>query len=47
MRNDIAAVERDNYQGIVFVESVYRAMGGTFEDGFRKSLPMFKKLFSA
>ncbi len=42
-----AALKRDNYQGVVSLESVYRPDHGTFEDGFRTSLPMFKKLFSA
>ena len=40
-----AALKRDKYQGIVSLESVYRPDNGTFEDGFRKSLPTFKKLF--
>jgi sugar phosphate isomerase/epimerase len=40
-----AALKRDNYQGVVSLESVYRPDGGTFEDGFRKSLPLFKGLF--
>jgi sugar phosphate isomerase/epimerase len=40
-----AALKRDKYQGIVSLESVYRPDGGTFEDGFRKSLPLFKRLF--
>ena len=40
-----AALKRDNYQGVVSLESVYRPEGGTFEDGFRKSLPLFKRLF--
>jgi hypothetical protein len=40
-----AALERDNYQGVVSLESVFRPDNGTFEDGFRTSLPMFKRLF--
>ncbi|MFT5368898.1 MAG: sugar phosphate isomerase/epimerase [Candidatus Latescibacterota bacterium] len=43
---DIAnALRRDNYQGIISYESVYRPDGGTFEDGFRTCIPAFKKLF--
>jgi sugar phosphate isomerase/epimerase len=40
-----AALTRDKYQGVVSFESVYRPNSGTFEDGFRKSLPLFKRLF--
>ena len=40
-----AALKRDDYQGVVSLESVYRPDSGTFEDGFRKSLPTFKSLF--
>jgi sugar phosphate isomerase/epimerase len=39
------ALKRDNYQGIISYESVYRPDGGTFEDGFRTCMPTFKKLF--
>ena len=39
------ALKRDNYQGVVSYEGVYRPTGGTFEDGFNESLPAFKKLF--
>jgi sugar phosphate isomerase/epimerase len=43
---DIAgALRQDNYQGIVSYESVYRPDNGTFEDGFRESLPAFKRIF--
>jgi sugar phosphate isomerase/epimerase len=43
---DIAeALKRDNYQGVVSLESVYRPDNGTFEDGFRECLPAFKRLF--
>lgn len=43
---DIAgALKRDNYQGIVSLESVYRPDNGTFEDGFRECWPRLKKLF--
>ena len=42
-----AALKRDKYQGIVSLESVYRPDNGIFEDGFRKSLPTFKRLFGS
>ena len=45
---DIAnALKRDNYQGIISFESVYRPNNGTFEDGFRTCMPAFKKLFGS
>jgi len=40
-----AALKRDKFQGVVSLESVYRPDNGTFEDGSRKSLPTFKRLF--
>ena len=40
-----AALKRDNYQKVVSLESVYRPDNGTFEDGYRECLPMFKQLF--
>ncbi len=40
-----AALKRDGYQGVVSLESVYRPDNGTFEDGFRECLAVFKKLF--
>jgi len=39
------ALKRDEFQGVVSYESVYRPDGGTFEDGFRESFDTFKKLF--
>ena len=39
------ALLRDNYQGGISLESVYRPDNGTFEDGFWESLPDFKRLF--
>jgi len=39
------ALKKDNYQGVVSYESVYRPDNGTFEDGFRESLSVFKNLF--
>jgi len=41
-----AALKRDNYQGVASLESVYRPDNGTFEDGFRKSLTTFKRLYA-
>jgi len=43
---DIAsALKRDNYQGVVSLESVYHPGNGSYEDGYRECLPVFKKLF--
>jgi len=43
---DIAgALKRDNYQGVVSLESVYHPTDGTYEDGFRECWPRLKKLF--
>jgi len=39
------ALKKDEYQGVISLESVYRPDNGTFEDGFRECLPIFKKLF--
>lgn len=39
------ALKKDKYQGVISLESVYRPDGGTFEDGFRECLPMFRELF--
>ena len=39
------ALLRDNYQGSISLESVYRPDNGTFEDGFWECLPEFKRLF--
>jgi len=45
---DIAsALRNDGYQGVVSLESVYRPDNGTFEDGFRECLPVFRDLFGA
>ncbi len=38
------ALKRDNYQGVISIESVYRPDNGTFEDGFREVLPVLRKL---
>jgi sugar phosphate isomerase/epimerase len=44
--NDLAAaLKRDKYQGVISLESVYEPDSGTFEDGYRESLPTFKELF--
>lgn len=43
---DIArALTRDNYQGVVALEGVYRPEGKTFEDGFRASVGEFRRIF--
>lgn len=43
---DIAgALRKDNYRGVVSLESVYRPDNGTFEDGYRECLPALKRLF--
>ena len=43
--NDIVdALKRDGYDGAISLESVYTPEGGTREDGFRESLPVFMKL---
>ena len=43
---DIAdALRRDDYQGTLSYESVYRPDGGTFEDGFRACISAFKSIF--
>ncbi len=38
------ALKKDGYQGVISLESVYRPDNGTFEDGFRETLPIFKKI---
>ena len=40
-----SALERDAFQGVVSLESVYRPPRGSFEDGFRSSFPSFKSVF--
>jgi len=40
----IGALKRDGYDGVVSIESVYRPDNGTFEDGYRKVLPILRKL---
>jgi len=43
---DIAnALRKDKYDGIISYESVYRPDGGTFEDGYYKSIEVMKELF--
>ena len=43
--NDIVdALKRDGYDGAISLESVYTPVGGTREDGFRESLPIFMEL---
>jgi len=38
-------LKRDAYGGVVSLESVYRPDGGSFEDGFRTSVNVMKRLF--
>ena len=40
-----AALREDGYEGAISLESVYRPLGGTFEDGFRASIGRFLELF--
>jgi sugar phosphate isomerase/epimerase len=40
-----AALVADQYKGVISLESVYRPTGGTFEEGFRKSVGRFKEIF--
>lgn len=43
---DIAVgLKKDNYDGVISLESVYHPTDGTFEDGFHASLDKFKELF--
>ena len=43
--NDImSALKRDGYDGTISLESVYTPEGGTREDGFWESLPVFMEL---
>ena len=43
--NDIVnALKRDGYDGAISLESVYTPVGGTREDGFKESLPVFMDL---
>ena len=43
--NDIVdALKRDGYDGAISLESAYTPEGGTREDGFRESLPVFMEL---
>ena len=45
--NDIVkALKRDGYDGAISLESVYTPVGGTREDGFRESLPVFMELMA-
>jgi sugar phosphate isomerase/epimerase len=40
-----AGLARDDYDGVVSLESVYHPTGGTYEDGFRASVGRFIELF--
>ena len=39
------ALKRDNYQGVISLESVFHTGDGNFETGFRQCIGMFKQLF--
>jgi sugar phosphate isomerase/epimerase len=39
------ALRKDNYDGVISLESVYRPDGGTFEEGCYKSIGVMKELF--
>ncbi|MDB2662579.1 sugar phosphate isomerase/epimerase [Paracoccaceae bacterium] len=39
------ALRHDSYDGVISFESVYHPGNGNFEDGFRKSISLFKDLF--
>ena len=44
--DDLAnAFRRDNFDGVITFESVYRPDGGTFEDGYHQNIDMFKQIF--
>ena len=40
-----AALRKDKYEGVISFESVYHPGNGNFEDGFRKCIDKFKKIF--
>lgn len=40
-----AALRADGYDGVISFESVYHPDDGNFEDGFRRSIGLFKRLF--
>ena len=43
---DIAAgLKEENFDGVVSLESVYHPTGGSYEDGFRASVGLFKEIF--
>ncbi len=42
----VQALKEDAYQGAISLESVYAPENGLREDGFRKSLPVFKQMLS-
>ncbi|MEE2803772.1 MAG: sugar phosphate isomerase/epimerase family protein [Pseudomonadota bacterium] len=41
LSNIASALRNDGYDGGVSLESVFRPQGGSFEDGFRQSIPAF------
>ena len=40
------AFKEDGYEGVISLESVYCPVGGTFDDGSRASVGLFKRVFS-
>ncbi len=46
LANIAQALRADGYQGAISLESVYRPLGGSFEDGFRASVASFKEIFA-
>ncbi|MBX2882036.1 MAG: sugar phosphate isomerase/epimerase [Granulosicoccus sp.] len=40
------ALRRDNYDGVISLESVYHEGDGNFENGFRACVDLFKSIFS-
>jgi hypothetical protein len=39
------ALTRDNYQGVVSLESVFHSGNSDFEAGFRKCIDLFRNVF--
>ena len=39
------ALKADGYKGVIALESVYHPDGGSYEDGFRTSINLFKEIF--
>jgi len=45
LKDMASALRQEGYAGGISFESVYRPLGGSFEDGFRASLSAFKEIF--